>query len=765
MKLKRRTFLKLAAASLGAFGARSEARPFFLERRRPWYRGEVKTLPSTCDQCFWKCSILVRVEGGRVRKIDGHPENPRTRGRLCPRGQGGIGLLYDPDRLKYPLLRTGKRGEAKFRRASWDEALDFVAERMHAIKEKYGPESVAFFTHGGGESWFSEYLAAAWGTPNVAKPAVSICVAPRETASQWTFGRPVGGHAPVDWPNARYIVLIGHHIGEDTHNTQLQDFAEALRRGAKLVVVDPRLSTAAAKAHRWLPIKPGTDLALLLAWIHVLIKERLYDADYVARYTTGFEALRAHVEPFTPEWAAKITEIPAETIRQVARELGAHRPRAVLPPSRHTVWYGDDTQRMRALFILNALLGNYGREGGFYLAKAPYLEKYPHPPFPLEPAAGGCGGASAGEEEVPEGYRPRADKGKFFAKSTAIQELIEPMLTGEPYPIKGLVAYGTNLFSAIPNVPRTKAALERLELFVAIDVLPQEYTLWADVVLPDATYLERYDDLIAIAYRNPLIQLRQPAVDPLWEARPAWWIARELGIRLGLERFFPWKDVEEYLKTRLEAIGQSLEALKEKGFLQQRGRPWLASWERWRQNPFKTPSGKIELYSETFARAGLDPLPRYTPHPEPPPGHYRLLYGRSPVHSFSKTQNNWILLEMDPENEVWLHPGEAKKLGVRHGDYVWLENPDGVREGPVRVRVTERIRPDCVYLVHGFGHKSPGMRLAHGRGASDTALQTRYDLDPVSGGAGLRNNFVRVVPGAPRPKHPPVGRLARERRL
>ena len=769
MKLSRRRFLTLSAASVGAITQVGRARavrpPWAVPRK--WYEGEVRTVLSYCENCFWKCGIAVRVEGGKVRKIDGQKQNPKSRGRLCPRGQAGVAQLYDPDRLKRPLIRIegSKRGEGKYREASWEEALDYVAERMLQIKERYGPEAVAWFGHGSGDSWFVEYLPAAWGSPNAAKPAVSICTAPRETASQWTFGRPVGGHEPVDWTESRYIVLIGHHIGEDTHNTQLQDFAEALRRGAKLVVVDPRLSTAAAKAHRWLPIKPGTDLALLLAWIHVLIKEDLYDRDYVQKYTVGFEELAVHSNKHTPEWAEKITEIPAETIRAVAREMAAAKPRAVLPPGRHTVWYGDDTQRMRAVYILNALLGNYGVPGGFYLAKPPYLEEYPHPPFPLEPAAGGCSGSSGGAEEVPEGFKPRADKGKFFAKTTAIQELVEPMITGEPYPIRGLVCYGTNLFHSIPNVPRTKKALAKLDLYVAIDVLPMEHVMWADVILPECTYLERYDDLAAIAHKTPFIELRQPAVEPLWDTKPGWWIARELGLRLGLEKYFPWKNIEEYLDTRLQLIGSSLEEMKQKGTLVQKGRPYLKDWERRHRNPFGTPSGKIELYSQTFAEHGLDPLPDYTPPMPVPEGFYRLLYGRTPVHSFAKTQNNWVLMELKGANEVWLNRAEGERLGLAQGEYVWLENDAGVREGPVRVRLTERIRRDCVYLVHGFGHKGRGLRLAYGRGASDNALQTRYLLDPISGGAALRNNFVKVVPGAPRPKLKRIGQLARERRL
>lgn len=676
---------------------------------------------------------------------------------------------YDPDRLKRPLIRVegSQRGEGKYRVTTWEEALDYVAERMMKIKEEYGPEAIAFFGHGTGDSWFVDFLPAAWGSPNAAKPSVAICTAPRETAAQWVFGRPIGGHEPIDWENARYIVLIGHHIGEDTHNTQLQDFALALKRGAKVVVVDPRFSTAAAKAHLWLPIKPGTDTALLLAWIHVLIYEDLYDKEYVAKYTTGFEELKAHVKDFTPEWAEKHTEIPAETIRQVAREMAAHKPQAVLPPTRHTVWYGDDTYRMMALYYVNVLLGNYGRKGGFYIAQSPYLEKYPTPPLPLEPAAGGCSGPAGGNHE-PEGFKPRADKGKFFARTTAIQELIEPMITGEPYPIKGLIAYGINLFHSIPNVPRTKEALKKLDLYVAIDVLPQEHVMWADVILPEATYLERYDDLVAVAHKTPFIQLRVPAHEPLFDTKPGWWIARELGIRLGLGEFFPWQTIEEYLDTRLQSIGLDLETLKGMGTLVQKGKPWLEDWEKEGRLPFGTPSGKIELYCQAFKKAGHQPLPVFTPPEEPPPGFYRLLYGRSPVHTFARTQNNWVLMEMDPENEVWIHREEARRLGLKDGDYVILENQDGVREGPVRVKATERIRKDCVYLVHGFGHKAPLMKVAHGRGASDTYLQTRYKLDPISGGAGLRVNFVKLEK-AGKPRLPSLSALAKrpfdERRM
>jgi thiosulfate reductase/polysulfide reductase chain A len=329
------------------------------------------------------------------------------------------------------------------------------------------------------------------------------------------------------------------------------------------------------------------------------------------------------------------------------------------------------------------------------------------------------------------------------------------MITGEPYPIKGLVTYAVNLFHSLPNPARTRRALEALDFHVAIDILPQDHLRWADVVLPECTYLERYDDLITVAHKRPFIALRQPVVPPLHDTKPGWWIARELGLRLGLEQYFPWTTIEEYLEQRLNSVGLTLEEMKKTGVAIQKGRPYLEDWTT--RSPFPTPSGKIQLYCEELARAGLDPLPQYEPTPEPPEGHFRLLYGRAPVHTFARTQNNPILGRFMETNEVWVNRQAAAALGLRSGDQVMLVNQDGARSGPVKVRATARIRRDCVYIVHGFGHDAPGMRRAHGKGASDAALQTRYALDPISGGAGLRVNFVRLEPvGAP-------GGAARER--
>lgn len=342
----------------------------------------------------------------------------------------------------------------------------------------------------------------------------------------------------------------------------------------------------------------------------------------------------------------------------------------------------------------------------------------------------------------------RADgaREKFLRGGTAIQELIEPMITGKPYPIKGLVAYGTNLFHTIPNVPRTKEALKNLDFLMVVDVLPQDHVSWADVVLPEATYLERYDELWSCGHMTPYIALREPAVEPYADTRPGWWMARELGMRLGLEDFFKWQTAEEYLNLRLSSLNLNLDKLRQKGgIVVQKGKPWLEDFEKEGSSPFATPSQKIELYSESLAGANHSPMPEYEPPAEPPAGFFRLLYGRSPVHTFARTQNTPLLHELYPENEVWVNGDVVAGLGLKDGERVWMENQDGHRSGPIRVKSTERIRHDSVYMVHGFGHDAPGMTRAHGRGASDAALQTRYALDPICGGAGLRVNFVKLV--------------------
>jgi thiosulfate reductase/polysulfide reductase chain A len=691
-----------------------------------------RTVPSFCELCFWKCGILAHVKNGRVTKIKGNPKDPLSRGRLCPRGAGGTGLLYDPDRLKKPLIRVSKRGGQEFEAVTWDAALNEVAENFERIKGLYGASALALFSHGYGGNWM-KHLFKAYGSPNIAAPSYAQCRGPREVGFDLTFGSGVGSPEITDMANSRCIVLIGSHLGENMHNTQVQDFAQAIRNRADIIAVDPRFSIAASKANYWLPVKPGTDIALLLAWMNVMVGEGLYDREYVEGYTVGFEQLKAHVEPFTPEWAYPRTGLEPELIRRTARVMAAAKPATLIHPGRHVTWYGNDTQRSRAIAILNALLGSWGRKGGFYIPSQVELPPYRYPGYRAPEG-------EATDRPLPSDY-PLGDE----VLAQGVCEATIPGVRGESG-IKGWMVYGSNLPTTLPNPKQTYQAIRELEFLVTVDVLPAEIAGWSDVVLPEATYLERCDELLAPSYRQPYIAVRQEVVPPMYDSKPGWWIARELGKRIGLPEFFPWRDSIEYAQTRLHEAGYDCEELQRDGVIL--GQPQPLYFEEGAAPEFHTDSGKIELYSARLASYGFDPMPTYheAEVEEPPTGYYRLLFGRAPSHTFGRTTNNRLLSEVYSENAIWVNGAVAGKWGLRDGDRVYLQNQDGVRSsfsGPVKV--TERIRPDAVYVVHGYGRKARRLRFAHGKGIDDNELITRYKTDPIMGGTGMNVNFVTFL--------------------
>lgn len=729
--LTRREFIKIGGSAMGAaaIGGGLLTRWYGLDADPipdPGTDGD-QVVPTFCELCFWKCGVLAHVRNGRVTKITGNPAHPLSRGHLCPRGTGGIGLLYDPDRLKRPMIRRSRRGGQEFEEVTWDAALDYVAEQMLRIREKYGPEAMALYSHGYGGSWF-KHLLHAYGSEAIAAPSYAQCRGPREVGFYLTFGRGVGSPEATDMENSRVIALIGSHLGENMHNTQVQDLATALRNGADLIVVDPRFSIAAGKARYWLPIKPGTDIALLLAWMHVIIAENLYDREYIEKYAIGLERLKEHVADKTPEWAWAQTGIAPERIVETARLLAGGRPRALVHPGRRVTWYGDDTQRSRAIAIVNALLGSWGRKGGFALPSAMELPKYPYTKYAYQPK--------------PPPDMPK-DKVYPLADEVLAQGLCLASIPGNAaYDLKGWIVYGTNLIHALPDPEMVKKAIQSLDFIAVIDVLPTEIVGWADVVLPESTYLERCDELDTPAYKQPFVAVRQPVVEPMYDSKPGWWIAREIAHRIGLKDYFPWKDSVEYAMHRVKAAGLDCDEMRRTGVAL--GKPVPVFIEEGLEPTFDTPSGKIELFSQRLQDAGFDPMPVFRPPKEPPDGHYRLLIGRTPVHTFGRTTNNRFLSEVVDGNEVWMNAQAAAELGLKNGEMVVLVNQDGVRSEPVPLKATQRIRRDCVYLVHGYGHDAPGLRFAHRRGASDARLMTRYETDPIMGGTGMNVNFVKV---------------------
>jgi len=306
--------------------------------------------------------------------------------------------------------------------------------------------------------------------------------------------------------------------------------------------------------------------------------------------------------------------------------------------------------------------------------------------------------------------------------------------------------------ASLPDQQKTLEAISHLDFLVVIDTMPMDITGYADIVLPECTYLERYDLLRTSPHRDPVLALRMPAAKPKYDSKPNWWITKQLAKRLGLDDYFAWENIEVVLDWQLRKIGSSLDEMKRVGVKKfKREYDDLFSLEGLPDYEFNTNTGKIELYSTELDQEGFDPLPKYTAHPEPPEGYYRLNYGRAPMHTFSRTTNNHNLWDLMKENSVWINPKVADLWELKNGQYIWLKNQDGIISSfPVKVRITERIRWDSVYMVHGFGHTDKKLTRAFGRGASDSELITKVAIDPVMGGTGMRVNFVTIIKENPR---------------
>jgi thiosulfate reductase/polysulfide reductase chain A len=732
----RREFIRISLYGAGALAVGASGYKVFNVLSQPEAKEklpvDLKRTATYCEVCFWKCAGWVyKTPEGKIWKIIGNDEDQHCNGRFCPRGTGGVGMYYDEDRLKNPLIRVEDRGRQVFREATWDEVLEYIAVKMKDISSKYGPESLALFTHGSGSSNFTN-LFNAFGSPNVAEPSYAQCRGPRDEAFFATFGEEVYSPEITDIRDTRCLVLIGSHIGENMHNGQIQEMSDAIDKGATIITVDPRFSTAASKSKYWLPIKPSTDIALLLSWIHEIIYNDYYDKKYVEKYCTGFDKLKEHVKDFTPEWAYGITTIKPDLIRKTAKEMANASPAVIVHPGRHVTWYGDDTQRERAIAILNALLGSWGRRGGFYRPARYTLAQIERPAY-KEP--------SKTWQDLFPGKYP-------VATSIPTNALIDGSIpeNNPAYLIKGWFINATNLLSTVPDMNITLKAIQNLDLIVAVDTMPMEITGWADVVLPECTYLERYDVLRTTPHRRPAIALRMPAAEPMNNTKPNYWIARELSKKLGLEAYFPFEKQEDLIDWQLKKIGSSLDEMKTAGvrnFEREADDIYFADNE---DVEFPTDSGKIELYSAYFEQNGFDPIPKYLPHEEPAEGFYRLIYGRAPMHTFGRTSNNPNLTDLMSENKVWINPKVAREWGLKNDQEIWLKNQDeAVTDFPVKVRITERIRWDSVYIIHGFGHTQKQMTRCYGKGASDTRLLTKVLTDPIMGGTGMRGNFVTFL--------------------
>lgn len=739
-RIARRDFMRLSAAATAAAAGMGLTgwRPFTFSFEAAGAASQDEWIPTSCNMCGGTTGVLAHVVDGRVVKIEPNADNPigvanistdyyslrSTGARMCPKGNAGIMSLYDPDRVKTPLKRVGARGSGQWQEISYDQAVSEIAAALNQIKATQGPEKLVWFTEDNNFIAIQESFCNVFGTPNFLQHS-NLCDVARKVGFQNTLGN---GRPLPDLRNTKYMLIFGWNpLGAMKWSHLPRILVDGLANGARMTLVDPRCSETADKAldfnGRWLAIRPGTDGALALGLANVIIRENLYDRDFVTNWTVGFQEFAAFVAAKTPEWAAPITGIAADTIRQVARELATTKPAVVdawSGPGHHT----NGSEGSRAIACLAGLIGQVDAPGTLILPerKGP---KFRVPPTPslLPPRVDGKG-----------------TKYPFAHSSGVYVEARDAMISGQPYQPKAAVFVMQNFVLSVPNTAKNLQALGNLDLIVAVDTHLSETALMADYVIPGSTYLERYE-LLPQWVTFPVVSLRQPVVPPLFGQRVEYEFIQDLAVAMGYNMYPFNVPYEQFLDDALrDGMGIGLA-----DFRALPGATWIGGdthYHKYRTGGFATPSGKFEFFSQQMADKGLNPLPDFVPADDGPDGSYPLhvINWKEALHTHSRTMNNRWLMEFHGENEVWINSDRARSLGIADGDIVTVENQYAAAQA--KARVTRRIHPDVVGMTHGFGHWALGP-VAAGKGINDTQFVPGR-ADPISGMAAHKDGAVRV---------------------
>lgn len=691
-----------------------------------------KEVYSICFMCSIRCPIKVTVKDGQVKFIEGNPHVPGIEGSLCPRGAAGISLLYDDERVKSPMIRTGERGAGHWRKATWDEALDYVADKLKPIIEEHGGHSVVVGERTQLATHATKTFLKALKSPNQFTHD-AICKGSVNTACRSLFGY-TDAQMSMDYKNTKQIVIYGRNIFEAVAVKEVNTLMEAMSKGAELTYIDPRVTVTATKARRYWMIRPGSDLALNYALIHVILKERLYDAEFVDKWVLGLSDLQDFIHPYTPEWAEKETGIAAGAIVDLARRVSKDKPNVIFHFGYRGASHTNEIYLRRSIMILNSLMGSIEAKGGFFFKKGPGEE-------------GGKAARKLTEQEFPKIEVPRFDKVGTpdfplpDSNHGVGQMLPHAILNEDPYPIKALIAYRFDPLMSIPDTNLTKKALEKLDLIVAIDINYSDIAWYADVILPESTYLERTDSIQQANGLKPQMFLRKQAVPPRYDTREGAMILKQLGERLGIGEYFPYETMEDLVRWQLEGTGFTLEDFDAKGVVAY-GKKQIF-WDRKDGLKIKTPSGKIEFKSSLLEDAGFESFPPYETMPSPDNNQFRLIVGRNALHTHVSTQNNPYLNELCSENVLWINNEKAESLGIKNGDLVEVASKVG--KGKVSAFVTDLIHPEAVFMLHGFGHESDNATRSFQKGVSDAVLQENVS-DMIGGSPALHHTFVSVKP-------------------
>lgn len=691
-----------------------------------------KEVYSLCFMCSVRCPIKVLVKDGQVKWIEGNPHVPGIEGSLCPRGAAGISMLYDDERVKSPMIRVGDRGSGHWKKASWDEALDYVADKLKQIIKRYGGHSVAIGERTQLATHVTKTFLKAIKSPNHFTHD-ALCKGSVNTACRSLLGY-TDAQMGVDYANTKHIVLYGRNLFESIAVKEVKNMMKALEKGAEITYIDPRVTVTATKARRYWQIRPGTDLALNYALIHVILKEKLYDSEYVDKWVLGLNELQKFVHPYTPEWAEKETHIAAGAIVDLARRISKEKPHVIFHFGYRGANHCNEIYMRRSIMILNALMGSVEAKGGFFFKKGPG-------------EVGGKPARKLTEQAFPEFDMPRFDKVGTpdfplpDPNHGVAQMLPHAVLNEDPYPIKAFIAYRFEPLMSIPDINFTKKALEKLDLIVAMDVNYSDIAWHADVILPESTYLERTDSIQQVNGLKPQMFLRKQAVPPRYDTREGAMILKQIGERMGIGEYFPYENIEELVRWQLEGTGFTLEDFDAKGFVAY-GKNQIF-WDRKEGLKFKTPSGKIEFKSSLLENAGFESFPAYEPVRSPQKGRFRLVVGRNALHTHISTQNNPYLNELCSENVIWINKEKAQELGIADGDTVEVASKVG--KGKINAFVTDLIHPEAVFMLHGFGHESEKATRSYQKGVNDALLQENIS-DRIGGSPAFHDTFVTITP-------------------
>lgn len=638
-----------------------------------------------CYICAFKCSRKVCVEDGKVVAIERDLESGLPT-EWCPsaKGKAAIEIYSHPDRLKYPLKRKGARGEGKWERISWDEALDTIAKKLAEIKEKHGPEYVALVLGEpkGMEIHFAQRFATMFGTPNVATPG-SVCGQALEMGGRYTFGvcPSFDGAAPP-----RLMVLWGCNTIDNNSSMDRDSFRAALLAGSKLAVIDPKKIDIAKRADLWIRLRPGSDGALAMGVIKVLIEENLYDNDFVNHWIVGFDHLREHVKTFTLADVENKTWVPQEQVKQLARLYAENQP-ACIQLGNAIDQLLASFQTSRAINIIRALSGNINTPGGDIF---------------LTPAPAGKLGRFFFPTDIPyirDLTKSIEKDAKLATRSAYIpsQTLVKTILSEKPHPIKAVLFMLANPLVSYANSEETYKAFMKLDFIAGSDIFPTPTTSIADIVLPAAWGAEVDTMSPQAGWRYNLLALPK-LIDPPGEAWPDCKWVNELAKKLGLNGF--WKDENEALDIMLKPTGVSWEEFKNIRVID-----YKREYKKPEEGIFRTPSGKVEIYSERLKELGYSPMPlweelsrsRFEVSEEYP---LLMTNGKEPAYYLTGFKHVSCLREKTPQPVVELNPETAEKAGLKEGDWIYIETHKGKIKQ--QLKLNPDLDPRVVFAAFGW---------------------------------------------------------------